>query len=77
MRVAGCIAAASVVAKVTRDRIMTKLHAQFPSYGFDEHKGYSTPEHQQALREHGPCPEHRFSYVNVRRSTVDRDRLLV
>jgi ribonuclease HII len=75
-RVAGCIAAASVIAKVTRDRIMTKLHASFPSYGFDEHKGYSTPEHQQALREHGPCPEHRFSYVNVR-SARDRDRLLV
>jgi ribonuclease HII len=74
-RVAGCIAAASVIAKVTRDRLMTKLHARFPSYGFDEHKGYSTPEHQQALREHGPCPEHRFSYVNVR-SARDRDRLL-
>ena len=74
-RVAGCIAAASVIAKVTRDRIMTKLHTRFPSYGFDEHKGYSTPEHQAALREHGPCPEHRFSYVNVR-SARDRDRLL-
>jgi ribonuclease HII len=75
-RVAGCIAAASVVAKVTRDRIMTKLHTRFPSYGFDEHKGYSTPEHQAALREHGPCPEHRFSYVNVK-SARDRDRLVV
>ena len=75
-RVAGCIAAASVIAKVTRDRMMTKLHARFPAYGFDEHKGYSTPEHQAALREHGPCPEHRFSYVNVR-SALDRDRLLV
>ena len=75
-RVAGCIAAASVVAKVTRDRIMTRLHAQFPAYGFDEHKGYSTPEHQAALHAHGPCPEHRFSYVNVQRSAVDRDRLL-
>jgi len=75
-RVAGCIAAASVIAKVTRDRIMTKLHTRFPSYGFDEHKGYSTPEHQAALREHGPCPEHRFSYVNVK-SARDRDRLLV
>jgi ribonuclease HII len=75
-RVAGCIAAASVLAKVTRDRIMTQLHGRFPSYGFDEHKGYSTPEHQAALRDHGPCPEHRFSYVNVR-SATDRDRLLV
>jgi len=65
-RVAGCIAAASVIAKVTRDRIMTRLHDRFPSYGFDEHKGYVTPEHQAALRQHGPCVEHRFSYVNVR-----------
>jgi ribonuclease HII len=71
-RVAGCIAAASVVAKVTRDRIMTGLHEHFPSYGFDEHKGYVTPEHQAALREHGPCPEHRFSYVNVRGSLLIR-----
>ncbi|HET6909032.1 MAG TPA: ribonuclease HII [Mycobacteriales bacterium] len=65
-RVAGCIAAASVIAKVTRDRLMTRLHDRFPSYGFDEHKGYVTPEHQAALRAHGPCAEHRFSYVNVR-----------
>jgi len=70
-RVAGCIAAASVIAKVTRDRIMTQLHDRFPSYGFDEHKGYVTPEHQAALREHGPCHEHRFSYINVRRSCAN------
>jgi ribonuclease HII len=79
-RVAACIAAASVVAKVTRDRIMTDLHRRYPSYGFDEHKGYSTPEHQEALRRHGPCPEHRFSYVNVRgalRRPEVRDRLVV
>ena len=69
-RVAGCIAAASVIAKVTRDRIMTELHARFPSYAFDEHKGYVTPEHQAALREHGPCDEHRFSYVNVRGAVI-------
>jgi ribonuclease HII len=75
-RVAACIAAASVVAKVTRDRIMVDLHRRFPSYGFDEHKGYVTPEHQEALREHGPCPEHRFSYVNVRGSML-RDRLAI
>jgi len=74
-RVAGCIAAASVIAKVTRDRIMTALHEDFPSYGFDEHKGYVTPEHQSALRAHGPCPEHRFSYVNVRGAVI-RDRLV-
>ena len=67
-RVAGCIAAASVIAKVTRDRIMTNLHEQFPSYDFATHKGYVTPEHQQALRLHGPCPEHRRRFVNVRRA---------
>jgi ribonuclease HII len=73
-RVAACIAAASVVAKVTRDRIMVEMHDRWPDYAFDEHKGYVTPEHQAALREHGPCPEHRFSYVNVR-GAVLRDRL--
>lgn len=65
-RVAACVAAASVVAKVTRDRMMTDLDARFPAYGFAAHKGYSTPEHQSALTEHGPCAHHRFSYVNVR-----------
>jgi ribonuclease HII len=69
-RVAACIAAASVVAKVTRDRIMVGLHDRFPHYGFDEHKGYVTPEHQAALRAHGPCAEHRFSYVNVKGSLI-------
>lgn len=67
-RVAGCIAAASVIAKVTRDRIMTSLHDQFPSYDFATHKGYVTPEHQQALDSHGPCPEHRRRFINVRRA---------
>ncbi|HUR72797.1 MAG TPA: ribonuclease HII [Sporichthya sp.] len=65
-RVAACIAAASVVAKVTRDRMMLDLHAQHPEYGFDEHKGYCTAEHNTALQAHGPCSHHRFSYVNVR-----------
>ncbi|MCW2726492.1 MAG: putative ribonuclease [Frankiales bacterium] len=65
-RVAACVAAASVVAKVTRDRIMVGLHERHPAYGFAVHKGYVVPEHQAALREHGPCAEHRFSYVNVR-----------
>jgi ribonuclease HII len=54
-----------VVAKVTRDRIMVALHEQYPQYEFSRHKGYVTPEHGAALRLHGPCPEHRFSYVNV------------
>jgi ribonuclease HII len=69
-RVAACIAAASVVAKVTRDRIMVDMHQRWPHYQFDEHKGYVTPEHQAALRRHGPCPEHRFSYVNVKGALV-------
>jgi ribonuclease HII len=64
-RVAACVAAASVVAKVTRDRIMDELHEVYPQYEFLRHKGYSTPEHMAALKAHGPCPEHRFSYVNV------------
>lgn len=64
-QVAACVAAASVLAKVTRDRIMVDLHDRFPVYGFDEHKGYITGVHSAALREHGPCSEHRFSYVNV------------
>ncbi|HET6482932.1 MAG TPA: ribonuclease HII [Actinoplanes sp.] len=64
-RVAACVAAASVLAKVTRDRIMVELDGQFPDYGFAVHKGYITDEHSAALKEHGPCVEHRFSYVNV------------
>jgi ribonuclease HII len=65
-RVAACIAAASVLAKVTRDRMMVALHETFPAYDFKTHKGYITPTHQAALAAHGPCPEHRFSFVNVR-----------
>lgn len=65
-RVAACVAAASVIAKVTRDRLMVSLHERWPEYDFARHKGYSTPEHMAALRRHGPCQEHRFSYVNVR-----------
>ncbi len=65
-RVAACVAAASVIAKVTRDRVMCALHERYPAYGFDEHKGYATPEHTAAMAAHGPCAEHRWSYVNVR-----------
>jgi ribonuclease HII len=65
-RVAACIAAASVLAKVTRDRMMMELHEQFPEYDFARHKGYCTEAHTTALRRHGPCPEHRMSYANVR-----------
>ncbi|WP_067461638.1 ribonuclease HII [Actinomadura macra] len=67
-QVAACVAAASIVAKVTRDRIMVELHDRYPAYGFDVHKGYVTRAHGAALNEHGPCAEHRFSYVNVGRA---------
>ena len=63
--VAACVAAASVMAKVTRDRLMRELHLRYPEYGFARHKGYSTPAHMKALSAHGPCPEHRQSFVNV------------
>jgi ribonuclease HII len=66
-RVSASIAAASVVAKVTRDRLMVDLHERYPAYDFAGHKGYVTPTHNAALDAHGPCPEHRFSYVNVAR----------
>lgn len=66
-RVSANVAAASVVAKVTRDEMLRRLDEQYPGYGFAEHKGYSTPEHQAALERLGPCPEHRLSYANVSR----------
>ncbi len=65
-QVAACVAAASVLAKVTRDRIMVALHAEFPQYGFAEHKGYCTPVHDEAMLAHGPSRVHRYSFVNVR-----------
>ncbi len=67
-----CIAAASVLAKVTRDRMMAGLHEQFPDYRFDVHKGYITPTHSAALTELGPCPQHRRRYVNVRAAVAGR-----
>jgi len=67
-RVAACIAAASVLAKVTRDRMMDDLDARWPAYDFKMHKGYITDVHSAALLEHGPCPEHRMRFVNVRRA---------
>ncbi len=60
------IAAASVIAKVTRDRLMVEYHRQYPLYGFAEHKGYGTPQHLGALAQHGPCPIHRRSFAPVR-----------
>jgi ribonuclease HII len=64
---AACIAAASVLAKVSRDRLMVAMDAEHSGYGFAEHKGYSTAAHGAALAEHGPCIEHRQSFINVRR----------
>lgn len=62
-----CISAASVLAKVYRDRQMLAYHKQFPHYGFDRHKGYPTRLHMERLREHGPCDIHRRSYAPVQR----------
>jgi ribonuclease HII len=59
------ISAASIIAKVTRDRMLVELHEQFPQYGFAAHKGYSTPEHLEALRAHGPCIHHRRHFAPV------------
>jgi ribonuclease HII len=67
-RVAACISAASVLAKVTRDRIMVGLDAEWPAYDFKTHKGYITDVHAAALTEHGPSPVHRWRFVNVRRA---------
>jgi ribonuclease HII len=61
-----CIAAASVLAKVSRDRLMVAMDAEHPGYGFAEHKGYATPAHSAALTRLGPCGQHRRSFINVR-----------
>jgi ribonuclease HII len=60
------IAAASIVAKVTRDRLMRRLCAQHPAYGFSRHVGYGTREHRDAILAHGPCPAHRMSFAPLR-----------
>ena len=59
------IAAASVIAKVTRDRMMRKWHSEFPQYDFDQNKGYGTRAHLESLQIHGPCPIHRRSFAPV------------
>ena len=66
------IMAASILAKVTRDRAMVALHEQWPQYGFAEHKGYGTPAHLAALAAHGPCPQHRRSFAPVRAAERDQ-----
>ncbi|SDO80046.1 ribonuclease HII [Desulforhopalus singaporensis] len=62
----GSIAAASIVAKVARDQMMTELHDKFPQYNFIKNKGYPTREHREAIIKHGPCPLHRLSFKGVR-----------
>lgn len=62
------IAAASVLAKVTRDRLMVEYDARYPAYGFAMHKGYGTPQHLAALAKHGPCPWHRRSFAPIKAS---------
>jgi len=64
-QVVTCISAASIIAKVTRDRIMRELDSQFPEYGFAGHKGYITKAHTEALEANGPCIEHRRSFANI------------
>lgn len=67
------IAAASILAKVTRDRLMVEAHHLWPMYGFDRHKGYPTPAHRRAVAEHGPCPIHRRSFSFVAEHDRTRD----
>jgi ribonuclease HII len=64
-QVVASISAASVIAKVTRDRIMREMDVEYPVYGFAGHKGYITAAHTKALNEHGPCAQHRTSFANV------------
>ena len=63
------IAAASILAKVTRDRIMDELDREYPQYGFAQHRGYATAEHLAKLQEHGPCPHHRRGFAPVDQPT--------
>jgi ribonuclease HII len=68
------ISAASIVAKVTRDRWCEQYHQQYPQYGFAAHKGYGTAEHLAALQAHGACPEHRRSFSPVARVMLNEGR---
>jgi ribonuclease HII len=70
--VTASVAAASIVAKVTRDRMMDRYHRRFPVYGFDHNRGYGTKEHRDAIREFGPSPIHRFSFKGLRTGYYDR-----
>ena len=70
--VTASVAAASVIAKVTRDRMMDRYHRRFPQYGFDHHRGYGTPAHRAAIAQHGPCPIHRMSFKGMTLFLEDR-----
>ncbi len=65
-RLSFSVAAAGIVAKVTRDRIMMELHEEYPLYGFDKHKGYATAAHRKAIIKYGPCPAHRTCFSGVK-----------
>lgn len=67
------VAAASVLAKVSRDRYMLELHEQYPEYNFARHKGYGTKEHQAAILEHGPCPQHRMNFLKKLYARASKD----
>jgi ribonuclease HII len=66
----GCIAAASIFAKVTRDTVMQQLHAHYPEYNFASNKGYGTKDHMAALSNHGPCPVHRKTFSGVKQQLL-------
>lgn len=70
------IAAASIIAKETRDRLMRSYDKQWPIYGFAQHKGYGTPQHLEALDRHGPCPIHRFSFDPIKTSYQNSNNLV-
>ena len=73
--VTASVAAASIVAKVTRDRMMDRYHRRYPAYGFDHNRGYGTQEHRDAIRSHGPSPIHRYSFKGLRTGCYDGDRV--
>jgi len=74
--VTASVAAASVVAKVTRDRMMDRYHRRFPRYGFDQHRGYGTPSHRAAIARYGPCRIHRMSFKGMGLYMEDRETYL-
>jgi ribonuclease HII len=68
------IAAASIIAKVSRDWLMSEIDKEYPQYGFAKHKGYGTKSHFAKIKEHGPCPLHRFSFSPIKETTIKKIR---